>query len=161
MLRFNINSETLVSGASLAIEDAEKLEITFNGEKVPANVTGWYVDKAIKTVSLPDIRVGKNVLVVKISFGRRTNTEWCYILGEFNVKLEGAVATLIPSTEEIGFSSLTAQGMPYYGGNIIYKTEVDVPECTAVIHTTYYRGALIKVIVDGKEAGKIVFSQYE
>lgn len=160
-LRFNINSETLVSGASLAIEDAEELEIAFNGEKVPANVTGWYVDKAIKTVSLPDIKAGKNVLVVKIPFGKRTNTEWCYILGDFNVKLEGAVATLIPPTEEIGFSSLTAQGMPFYGGNIIYKTEIDVPACTAVIHTTYYRGALIKALVDGKEAGKIVFSPYE
>lgn len=160
-LRFNINSEVCVSGARLAIEDAEKLEIMFNGEKIPVKLNGWYVDKAIKTVALPEIKEGRNELVVKVPFGKRTNTEWCYILGEFGVKTCGAVSTIIPDTDKIGFSTLTAQGMPFYGGNIIYKTEIDVPDCTVIVRANFYRGALIKVFVDGKDMGIIAFSPYK
>ena len=155
-LRFNINSEVCVSGARLAIEDAEKLEIMFNGEKIPVKLNGWYVDKAIKTVALPEIKEGRNELVVKVPFGKRTNTEWCYILGEFGVKTCGAVLTIIPDTYKIGFSTLTAQGMPFYGGNIIYKTEIDVRTVQQLFGQTLSWSA-IKVFVDGKDMGIIAF----
>ena len=44
--------------------------------------------------------------------------------------------------------------MPFYGGNIVYKTEVDVPESTLKICVSRYRGALTKVLIDGKEIGR-------
>lgn len=160
-LKFKINSEIEVIGAKLAIEDAEKLEINLNGENVPPIVNGWYVDKSIKTVALPKIKKGLNQLTVKIPFGKRTNTEWCYILGEFCVKVEGTISTIIPLTNKIGFSSLTNQGMPFYGGNVIYKTEIETPNCSAVIRANYFRGALIKVLIDGKDKGVIAFSPYK
>lgn len=140
-----VNSETEIFGAKLAIEDAEALQIQWNDEAVCNVPDGWYVDKAIKTVSLPKINIGKNTLIVKIPFGKRTNTEWCYIIGDFNVRNEGTTSTIIPMTDKIGFSSLTSQGMPFYGGNIIYKTEIETPDCSLKIHANYYRGALIKV----------------
>lgn len=160
-LRFRINSEIYVDGAMLAVEDAEKIEICFNGKNVPNVPVGWYVDKSIKTVALPTIERGVNELVLKIPFGKRTNTEWCYILGEFGVKTEGAVSTIIAVNDKIGFSSLTTQGMPFYGGNVIYKTKIDTPDCWAVISANRYRGALIKVLVDGEEKGVIAFSPYK
>ncbi len=159
-LRFKIHSEIEVEGANLAIEDARTLEIWFNGESISNEPNGWYVDKTIDTVALPAIHEGINELVVKVPFGKRTNTEWCYILGEFNVKVEGTIATIISKTEQIGFSTLINQGMPFYGGNIIYKMEIDTPSCDLVIRATYYRGALIKVFVDGEEMGNIVFAPY-
>ncbi len=160
-LRFTINSEIAYSGAHLAAEDAEKLRITFNGTEVSPAVDGWYTDKAIKTVPLPEIRAGKNELILQVPFGKRTNTEWCYILGDFGVKVEGTYTAIVPDSSKIGFSTLTSQGMPFYGGNIIYKAEIETPECTAVIRTVRYRGALVKVIVDGKERGVIALSPYE
>lgn len=159
-LKMTVNSEIDVTGASLAIEDAETLEITFNGERVPSDVTGWYVDKAIRTVALPPIHTGRNELIVKVPFGKRTNTEWCYILGDFNVRSEGTFSAITAPTDKIGFAPLASQGMPFYGGNIIYKAEIDTPECTAVIHTKYYRGALVKVRIDGEEKGIIAYSPY-
>lgn len=159
-LRFKINSEISVEGAALAIEDAETLEIILNGENVPAKVSGWFVDKCIKTVKLPEIKAGVNELEIKVPFGKRTNTEWCYILGEFDVKVEGLVSTIVPKRDKIGFSPLSEQGMPFYGGNIVYKTEIETPECDIDIQANCYRGALIKVYADGKEIGPIVFSPY-
>lgn len=109
---------------------------------------------------MPKINVGKNTLIVKIPFGQRTNTEWCYIIGDFNVRNEGTISTIIPATDKISFSSLTNQGMPFYGGNVIYKTEIETPDCSLKIHANYYRGALIKVRIDGEDRGIIAFSPY-
>lgn len=159
-LKMTVNSETEILGAKLAIEDAEALKIRWNDEDVCNVPDGWYVDKAIKTVPLPKINIGKNTLIVKIPFGKRTNTEWCYIIGDFNVRNEGTASTIIPMTDRIGFSSLTSQGMPFYGGNIIYKTEIETPDCSLKIHANYYRGALIKVRIDDEDRGVIAFSPY-
>lgn len=159
-LKMTVNSEIEILGAKLAIEDAETLQIQWNNETVSNIPDGWYVDKAIKTVPLPKINVGKNTLIVKIPFGQRTNTEWCYIIGDFNVRNEGTISTIIPATDKISFSSLTNQGMPFYGGNVIYKTEIETPDCSLKIHANYYRGALIKVRIDGEDRGIIAFSPY-
>ena len=51
--------------------------------------------------------------------------------------------------------------MPFYGGNVIYKTEIETPNCSAVIRANYFRGALIKVLIDGKDKGVIAFSPYK
>lgn len=84
-----------------------------------------------------------------------------FYLGEFGVKTCGAVSTIISDTDKICFSTLTAQGMPFYGGNIIYNTEIDVPDCTAIVRANFYLGALIKVFMDGKDMGIIAFSPYK
>ena len=51
-------------------------------------VKGYYVDRTIKTISLPPIKRGENILEIKMPFKNSTNLEYCYILGEFNVKIE-------------------------------------------------------------------------
>ena len=159
-LKFSINSEIYVKDAFLSIEDAEKLQITLNNETVCNEINGWYVDKSIKTVSLPEIKKGLNELIVKLPFGKRTNTEWCYILGDFGVKTEGCFSTIIEPNTHVGFSSLTNQGLPFYGGNVSYKTNIHTPDCYAIICANYFRGALIKVLVDGEEKGIIAFAPY-
>ena len=44
-LRFAIDSEITVKEPLLAIEDAERIEIVFNGEKVANKVVGWFTTK--------------------------------------------------------------------------------------------------------------------
>ena len=160
-LEFTINSECEVEGSALAIEKSDDAEIIFNGKKVSSKRSGYFVDKKIDTVALPKIDIGKNTLVVKIPFGLHTYTEWCYIIGEFNVRVEGAQTTIVPATEKIGFSNLVNQGLPFYGGNITYKTTIYTPYCDAVINVNCYRGALVKVLVDGIDRGNIVLSPYK
>ncbi len=159
-LRFTINSEIHIDKPVLAIENAEKLEIKLNNIKVKPIITGYYVDSSIKTIPLPAIKQGVNILAVKIPFGRRTNIEYCYLLGDFNVKVEGFVKTITAPTSRIGFSSITNQGMPFYGGNITYRTEIETDCCTLVVKANNYRGALVAVDIDGKRAGVIAYAPY-
>lgn len=157
-LRFNIASEIDYSGAELALEDAEKAKIIFNGNEIANNITGWYVDKDIKTVTLTDIKKGINILEITLPFGKRTNTEWCYLLGNFGVRVTGRDKVITSLPEKLGFGTVINQGLPFYGGNITYHLEAE-GEAFA-IEATRYRGALISVDIDGETKGKIVYPPY-
>ncbi|MCQ2462193.1 MAG: hypothetical protein MJ177_02160, partial [Clostridia bacterium] len=124
-LRFIIESDITVHGAMLAVEEPEKAKITFNGKAVASTVCGWYVDKSIKTVKLPDICMGYNELLIDIPFGPRSNTEWCYIIGEFGVRLKGSHAVICRKPKRISFSSPVNQDFPFYGGNITYHIDFE------------------------------------
>lgn len=93
-LRFAIQSETAVAAPKLAMEHPETAVIRFNGRTVSASPDGYYVDKAIRTVTLPPVEPGTNVLELVLPFGRRTNVEWCYLLGDFGVRACGREAVL-------------------------------------------------------------------
>lgn len=159
-LKFTVHSEYAAENVMLALEDVEKTDIVFNGKTVNKKIMGYFTDKAISKILLGDLKIGENTIELTLPIGVRTNTEWCYLLGEFNVKLEGCKATVIQPTSKIGFGSVTNQGMPFYGGNLVYETEIETKDCNLEIRANVYRGALIKVYVDGEEAGSIFMSPY-
>ena len=157
-LRFIINSQINYAGAELALEDAEKAKIIFNGETVANDITGWYVDKDIKTVAIPEIKKGENILEITLPIGETTNTEWCYLLGDFGVSLAGRAAVITALPERLAFGSIIGQGLPFYGGNVTYHLEAE--GSSLCIQATRYRGGLMSVTVDGEEKGKIVYPPY-
>ncbi len=161
-LRFTINSEIEVSGASLALEMAEDTKITFNGESVPSIVTGYFTDKSIKTVALPTIPKGVSELVLVQPFGHRTATEWCYILGQFGVRVDGMKKTITELPETLGFGTITTQGLPFYSGKLTYEfdfiNEVEGNGIEVKLHQ--YRAALYEVSVDGGEPTTGAFAPY-
>lgn len=159
-LRFRFCSEFEISGCKLALEQAEYTEISLNGEKMNSCPDGWYVDKFIKTVPLPKIKKGENVLELKVPYPMRGTVEACYLLGDFFVHLAGTEATLIPPYEKLAFGSVDKQDLPFYSGNIRYKTKISVEKCDLEINTTSYRGALVKVYLDGKEHGVSALPPY-
>ena len=162
LLQFTFSSETEVDGAHLALEDAELSQITFDGIAVDMTTDGYFTDESIKTVKLPHIGVGKHILSVRLPLSPKSYTEAYYLLGDFNVRLEGCEKTLTAPTRKIGFGSIVDQGLPFYTGNITYVCEFDVDEddSTVQFHANYYRGALITVKLDGADAGKIVTAPY-
>lgn len=161
-LRFKIYSEIEVSDASLALEMAEATQITFNGVSVPSVVTGYFTDKSIKTVSLPDIPAGESELILVQPFGHRTATEWCYLLGTFGVRVDGMKKTIVKLPETLGFESITNQGLPFYSGKLTYEfdfiNEVDGNGIEIRLHQ--YRAALYEVSVDGDDPTVGAFAPY-
>lgn len=160
-LRFSINSEIESTDISLALENPGQAVIKLNGETVSSEVTGWYVDESIKTVRLPKIIAGTNILELRIPFGKRTSLEWCYLLGDFGVRVRGFEKILTEPVRELAFGDIVPQGLPFYGGNITYKLTVEGDgRRDLIIQAPYYRGGLIGVTVDGKPVGHIVFDPY-
>ena len=161
-LRFKIESEIEVSGASLALEMAEDTKITFNGKPVPSVITGYFTDKSIKTVALPTIPAGESELILVQPFGHRTATEWCYILGEFGVRVDGMKKTIIKLPKTLGFESITSQGLPFYSGKLTYEFDFDneIEGNGIEIRLHQYRAALYEVSVDGDEPTVGAFAPY-
>ena len=136
--------------------------INVNGENIVLFEDGYFVDKAVKRYRVPSIKNGMNIILAKVPVGKRTSLEACFLTGDFDVIYNGCTSILAAPSSKIPFGDITRFGMPFYGGNITYKTQLDIDaECDIRINAALYRGALIKVLVDGSEAGKIAFAPYE
>ena len=161
-LFFDIESEISLNEAYLAIELSENTEIIWNGKSVSTASNDYYVDRAITKIKLDGIRQGKNTLKVTLPYTRRGSLEWMYLLGKFGVRLRGAEKTITALPEKIGFGSITHQGFPFYGGNIIYRLPIKTEkEYDITLKANAYRGALIKANVDNGDEKPIVFAPYE
>ena len=155
-LRFRIHSEIAYEGAKLAIEDAERLAITWNGKAVENVPVGWYADKAIKTVALPPIEKGENILDVSVPFAKHTNTEWAYLLGSFGVEVCGRYVRITEAKQRLAFGDITRQGLPFYGGNITYHIPIETAGGDIELRSPHYKGILQTVSLDeGKENAAI------
>ncbi len=162
VLRYAINSEIECTGASLAMENPQKARITLNGAPVCNKITGWYVDKYIQTVALPTITKGENILEITMPFGLRTDLENCFLLGEFGTVCRGSSTYITHKEDRLYFGNVVNQGLAFYGGNIEYHTEFALEEdCDVEFEISYYRGALIKVFVDGIDRGNIAFAPFK
>ncbi|MDR1000284.1 MAG: hypothetical protein LBL96_05735 [Clostridiales bacterium] len=162
-LRYRFHSLVNISGAKLALENAEKTIIKLNGFTVFTKPEGFYVDKSIGCVALPDIHEGINVIDLSIPYGRKTDVEAIYLIGEFGVNIVGTEATLTSPITQLAFGDITHQGLPFYGGNVTYIIDVDVKDENQLftISASNYRGGLISVDVAGERKGIIAFAPYE
>lgn len=159
-LQFRIDSEITCEGAHLALEDAEECTICLNGQPVPSFTDGWYVDKSLKTVPLPTLHQGENILDVIVPLSKRSNLEWMYLLGDFGVTVNGRVKKLSAPVRELAFGSFTHQGLPFYTGNLTYEFDLPAKNGTIELRAGWYAGALLEVYCDGQLRDSIVFSPY-
>ena len=159
-LRYHFNSNIIVKGAKLALERPDLTTISLNGQALTNSVTGWYVDKCFKTVDLPDLNIGANTVEVTYQYGRKTDLEAMYIIGDFGVSVQGTKLTITPPVKELAFGDITRQGLAFYGGNIVYHLDLETASKDIAIEATNYRGHLLNVAIDGEDKGKIVFSPY-
>lgn len=157
-LKFTFESK-LAAECFLAFEEAE--EVTLNGVNVPIEICGYYVDKQIHKIKLPNLNIGENTLIVRVPVGKTISIENMFILGDFDVETYGSVSRLIPKSNEISFGTITDKGMPFYGGNLTYSFDINTPDCDIRINASMYRGALMRVSVDGKDYGPLAYAPYE
>lgn len=159
-LRFRFRCAVAVSDACLALEDASAARVRLDGVKVSSPAAGCYVDEAIGKIKLPALARGRHTLEIKLPFGRRTHLEACYLLGDFSVRLQGCDLTLGKPVRRLAFGDITRQGLPFYGGNLVYHLQVDTYALAMTLRVSQYRGALLDVALDGAAAGRIVYSPY-
>ena len=157
--RFRITSGAEVKSAKLALERAADCAIRLNGAQVAPISDGWYVDEDIQTVPLPALTAGENVLEVTVPIGRRVGAEACYLLGDFSVSARGAKTALGLPVRSLCFGDYTAQGLPFYGGNVTYRLEIETGG-DFLVTASNFRAPLLRVDVDGKRAGVIAWAPY-
>ena len=160
MLRFTVDSDIERDHVDLAMERPEEAKIQWNGKAVPSVVSGWYTDRDIRRVSLGKLEKGCNELILRIPFGRKTNVEWCYLLGSFGAEVTGKNIRITEPAGQIVYGDITRQGLPFYGGNVIYKNRIRTEAGELHIEVPHYKGALVSVYLDGKDCGRIFLAPY-
>jgi len=159
-LRFRIHSQIDIPESSLAVEQAESLSLTLNGEDVQVEINGWFTDRSISTVRLPEIERGESVLGISFPYGPLTNPEWLYLLGDFGVTVNGSRAVINAKPEMVYPGDLTRQGFPFYGANFTYRCVLKEAPGLYRLEVPKYRNPLVSVKLDGQPAGKIALSPY-
>lgn len=157
-----LHSNCTLEHCKLALEEAKKAEIYFNYQKVDSKVCGFFTDRSIKTILLPTIQNGENILEIRMPINNQSAIEWCYILGDFSVNVSGTAKTLGEKHKLVAFSDLRTQGLPFYGANITYKLGVVVPGEKGIrrrlgVKIPMFKGPLVSVCLDGEHKGDIIY----
>lgn len=164
-LRFVIRSEVEAENVFLALENPEITELFWNQQRVISPVEGYYTDHQIRTRKLGRLQKGENLLEARISYHSKVNIENMYLLGDFGVAVTGSRAMITAPVKELTFGDICGQGLAFYGGNLVYRMEIEVPEeADLVIRTTKFRNPLIQVSLKKDEectVRKIFKSPYE
>lgn len=161
-LKTTIYSRIAIGGCFLALEEPEYYRGTLNGEEICMDPVGYYVDRALRMVSLPQLQEGENELVLYLRYGNASNLEWMYLLGEFGVQLLGEYKELVHKPERLYWGDYTGQGYPFYTGNMVYFFEIYCQKETDwSIQIPYYAGAAVKVSVDGEHEQMAALLPYQ
>ncbi|MBR5732690.1 MAG: hypothetical protein IKX80_04535 [Lachnospiraceae bacterium] len=161
-LRYVFESEIDAAEVTLALEDADDCEITFNGNRVTGKAEGCYVDLDIKKIGIGRLQKGRNELIVKMPYNAARNVEAVYLLGDFGVRIAGSTAVITKLPGELAFDDISKQDLGFYSGNIDYLFDIDVPrDGDLVISATMFRCPAAAAEIDGRRAGLIAFAPYE
>ena len=160
-LMFTVRVDAAVDQPSLALEGAAQTSIVVDDQAVPGDITGFWVDEAIQTVRLPRLDVGTHRIVLTMPYGRKTNPEWCYLLGDFGVEVRGRHARVVAPVRELAFGDWTRQGLPFYAGNVSYHCAVAGRGADLAVKASKFKAPLLSVELDGKPAGKIAFAPFQ
>lgn len=159
-LEYCFTSDITIDGCLLALERPENCYITLNGEKAGSDC-GWYVDKFIRTVALPTIKIGSNIIKVSLPFGKKINLEAMYILGDFGVAF-GVSPKIVPRPTELGFGDITRQGLLFYTGNVLYDFNFTLNSDEAVaVCVPHFSAPVVGVLVDGVMQGHIAYAPHQ
>ncbi len=159
-LEFVINAEEGLGQAELAFEGERDVRLWWRDQEICWSPAQSYVDQTIHRISLGEICEGRQTLRMEIPFGVNTNLEWCYLLGEFGVRLSGTRAMLTGLPERLGFGDYSMQGFPFYGGNMEYKLEFETEGTEAELEIPLYAAALLEVRLDDKAYTPLFLAPY-
>ncbi len=160
-LRFRITCEAAVPSPQLAIEQPEWIALEVDGASVPVVETGWWVDECLRTLKLPSLAVGKHELLVRVKYRKKTNVEWCYLLGDFGVRVAGRDAVITAPVRQLAFGDWTCQGLPFYTGNLTYHCTFDSAAAADMeLRVPHFSGAMLDACLDDGDTADIAFAPF-
>lgn len=159
-LRYEIVCSADLPDAGLALEEADSTAIYLDGRQINSETPDIYVDPCIRRVTLPLLDRGTHELLLEIAYTEKTNVEACYLTGNFAVEMKGTSCVLKEQPSSGSWISLTEQGMPFYGGNAAYQTQLWLEKGSYEAVISKFCAPLIEVRIDGKRVGEIWHSPY-
>ncbi len=163
VFRFHVAGAAAAKGLRLVIETPELYRVTLNGNEVDFSAPTPWIDPRLGSAPVEQwVRPGENV--VKITgrpFDVRMELENIYLLGNFTATpAEKGFRLEAPSA--LDFGSWRDQGYPFYGGSVLYESEVSVPEdCGGLrIALSRWAGSAAEILLDGRRTAVVGWPPY-
>ncbi len=157
---FTIVCDVAVRAPRLALERPEVATLRLDGQPLAVRDTGHWIDEDIRTIALPDLAAGTHRLELEWPLDEQAGLEWCYLLGDFGVQALGRSARIVALPKTLAWGDWTSQGLPFYGGNVTYRTRLDAPGGRIRLAAPRFKAPLLTVDLDGKRAGRIAFAPW-
>ena len=159
-LRSTIQSEINITQADIVWEGDNDVIIQWNGVEIDHG-SDYYLDKALHRSPLPGIARGNNSLKIMVPFDSNTNLEWFYLTGQFGVKEENNQIHICELQKTISFGDYSTQGLMFYGGNVIYEFNAELPAGWLEVEVNDYKAPLIDICVDENEYVPVFMQPYK
>jgi len=157
---FSFYVEFIPENLMLMTENFNDVTFCVNGQLLNCNFQKSEIDSCFKLTEIPKsiIKNGKNIISLSMSFNCLTDIENIYLLGDFGVRIDDNICTIIKPKDELSIGDITNQGLPFYSGNIEYYMECKKGKY--ILKTDNLCGlAYLKVI--GKTENMLAFSPFE
>ena len=143
---------------ALAGERPELNAYAINGVALEnTDIHDFWVDDCFKKMYIPEgaLKIGRNVVTIRVDFMRTTNIEAIYLVGDFGVVLsETNTRTLVAAPERVGLGSYARYAMPFYTGSMTYRilpemyAGLALEEGDRVMLSAKFTGGCFKVITE-------------
>ncbi len=167
-LNYKFNVKVIpTSPVLLALEQPQRWQIKINDQKVSLDmISGWWVDPAIKTLLLePTLLLrGKNLLTLEGQFDRLTDLETLFILGAFGAETDGKNVSITKLPTKLEPGSWLEQGLPFYSGNVIYRTGFDFQPSYGekyLFKLPKFTGTAAEITFNGKQPFLVAWPEYQ
>ncbi len=163
--RFTANApQEVLNNIELAIERPHLYQISINGKSLDfSDGTRWLDEEIRKAPTSGLLKPGENTITLqRDSFDVFCEIDRIYLLGDFSLAPAKKGFTL-EAPLPLALGDWAAQGRPFYTGSARYETEIEIPADAEklTLKASSWDGAVIRVLLDGEEAGLIGFAPYE
>ncbi|MFL7793432.1 MAG: glycosylhydrolase-like jelly roll fold domain-containing protein, partial [Anaerolineae bacterium] len=186
-LRFTFDADVQVPPpVYLAVESPERFEIAINEQPVASKDEGWWTDTSFRKLDISAaVRAGRNEVVLSGVFGRDSELESVYVVGDFGVagrrlreenRFNGQVfdryapdfrLTAPPTGARAKDGravavDLTAQGLAFFAGRATLRQTITLPSLDGhtLLELHNLRAALAHVRVNGQQVGTVVWQPH-
>jgi hypothetical protein len=161
---FDVTKEVNLETFRAVIEQADLYsDILINGNKVKPIKGEWWLDRSFSVVKIGQfVKQGLNCLeIIANPMQVLAEIQPVYILGNFDV-IPAKKGWSIAPPSELRLGSWKMQGMPLYGYGVSYRKEYNLTDLRSAhsVKLGDWRGTVVVVKVNGKEAGIIASDPY-
>ena len=161
-LLYEFEVKAIPCGEVFLAHEYPAAEVRVNGVLLCADIeSGWWVDRSLRRFPFAPalLRLGRNQIAIDLRYTEdHRGLEVVYLLGNFGTETHGTEVALVslPSTLRIG--DWTAQGLAFYSGSVAYLARIQPRPAAGervFVCVPDYRGAAVRVLVNGQTAGII------
>lgn len=155
-----------LSSVQAVVERPALFKVAVNGRPVAPLADAWWLDRAFGVFPIgPHLKPGLNrISIAARPFTIHSELEPVYIRGDFAVRPLGKGFGIGPAAG-LGVGSWLDQGLPFYAEGVEYARTFHLPALEAGervrVRLDDARGAVTRIVVNGREAGWIAFAPAE